>query len=115
MKTITILFFCLSSISAWVQNEAKVQDQIMGFVSFYTDRVNSLADAIPDDKYGWKPSEEVRSAGEVIMHMAATNYWLAMKFGATPPSDIDLMTYEKSVSGKGEIKATLARSYEFIV
>lgn len=35
-----------------------------------------LAEAIPEEHYGWRPAEGVRSVGEVLMHVAADNYFL---------------------------------------
>ncbi|MEM8568829.1 MAG: DinB family protein, partial [Bacteroidota bacterium] len=56
-----------------------------------------------------------RTAGEAVMHVASANYWLSMKMGAELPAEIDLMTYEKSVTGKENIKAALAKSFEFLM
>jgi hypothetical protein len=36
----------------------------------------SLAEAIPADKYGWRPEPGVRSVSEVLMHIAQSNYGL---------------------------------------
>jgi uncharacterized damage-inducible protein DinB len=44
-----------------------------------------LARAIPADKYGWRPSEGVRSVGEVFLHVAADNYLLPAGVGTAPP------------------------------
>lgn len=34
-----------------------------------------FADAMPDDKYGFKPTEEVFSFAEQLMHLAGSNFW----------------------------------------
>ncbi len=109
---VLVLFF---PVVLWAQEDQKAQDQIMGFVAFYADRVSQLAEAIPDDKYDWAPSDGVRSAGEAVMHVASANYWLSMKMGADLPAEIDLMTYEKSVTGKEKIKDELKKSLEFLM
>lgn len=112
-KIITILLMFPTLLMA--QEEDKVQDQIMGLVGFYANRVSQLANVIPDDKYDWRPSDGVRSTGEAVMHIAQANYWLSMKMGAELPAEIDLMTYEKSVTGKDNIQAALKKSYEFLM
>ncbi|MEM7106596.1 MAG: DinB family protein [Bacteroidota bacterium] len=114
MKKLLIILISFP-IALFAQEEQKAQDQIMGLVGFYAERVSQLAEAIPEDKYGYKPSDQVRSAGEAVMHVASANYWLSMKMGAELPSDMNLMTYEKSVTGKENIKAALAKSYEFLM
>jgi hypothetical protein len=36
----------------------------------------SIAEAIPAEKYGWRPGPGVRSVSETIMHIAISNYYL---------------------------------------
>ena len=45
----------------------------------------ALAEAIPADKYAWRPAAGVRSIGEAFMHVASEYYVFApMAYGATP-------------------------------
>lgn len=111
-KLLTLLLFFPAALFA--QEEQKAQDQVMGLVGFYAERVSQLADAIPEDKYDYRPSDKVRTAGEAVMHVASANYWLSMKMGAQLPAGIDLMTFEKSVTGKENIKAALQTSMDFL-
>jgi len=44
-----------------------------------------LAEAIPADKYSWRPAPGVRSIGEVFMHIASEYYyWTPAVFGTKP-------------------------------
>jgi hypothetical protein len=46
-------------------------------------KVVALANAVPADKYSWRPAEGVRSFGEVFMHIASEHYiFTPMSFGA---------------------------------
>jgi hypothetical protein len=36
----------------------------------------SMAEAIPADKYTWRPGPGVRSVSEVLMHIAQANFYL---------------------------------------
>jgi uncharacterized damage-inducible protein DinB len=49
------------------------------------EKMMGLADAIPESAYGWRPSEGVRSVGEVWMHVAADNYFLPTPLGIAAP------------------------------
>jgi len=73
----------------------------------------SLAEAIPADKYPWRPAEGVRSTGEVFAHIATSNYTLPALLGVKVPEGIgnDL---EKKVTKKGEIVAALKKSFEHL-
>ena len=44
-----------------------------------------LVDAIPEEKYDWRPGEGVRSVREVVMHVAADNYFLPTFAGMDAP------------------------------
>jgi uncharacterized damage-inducible protein DinB len=53
-----------------------------------------LAEAIPAEKYSWRPAPGVRSIGEAFMHVASEYYaWSPRSFGATP-SPVVTMTRE---------------------
>ena len=53
-------------------------------------RLVALAEAIPADKYGWRPAEGVRSVSEVFVHVANANTLLPPVIGAPPPADVSL-------------------------
>src|SRR3712207_3120920 len=46
----------------------------------------SLAEAMPQDKYTWRPMEGVRSVSEVYMHMAGSNFRFLQFLGIKPPA-----------------------------
>ena len=65
----------------------------------------ALAEAIPPEKFSWRPGPGVRSASEVFMHVAVGNYYLLAQAGGkipddTPPISPDL---EKKVKEKAEV------------
>src|SRR5262245_58298932 len=55
----------------------------------------SLAEAVPQEKYGWRPGEGVRSVGEVYAHITAGNYAFGRPIGVKAPADLDLRNVEK--------------------
>ena len=74
-------------------------------------RVVQLAEAIPADKYGWRPAEGVRTVSEVVMHVAAANYALAGALGVAPPAGADLENLEK-VTDREQVLSTLKTSID---
>jgi uncharacterized damage-inducible protein DinB len=54
-------------------------------------KIQELAGAIPDSKYTWKPSKDVRSTGQVLLHVVAANYMLPSLFGVKSPMSADEM------------------------
>ncbi len=82
-------------------------------LEFVGGRAAQLADAIPADKYGWRPMEGVRSVSEAIMHIAGANYFFAGRMGTPPPEGVDLQNMEK-ITDKAECVAALKKSNEHL-
>ncbi|HWH57302.1 MAG TPA: DinB family protein [Terriglobales bacterium] len=72
-----------------------------------------LANAVPADKFAWKPSEDTRSFAEVLMHVAGERYQILRLMGATPPADFNGKTFEKSTTDKAQIIAELDKTWAF--
>lgn len=53
-------------------------------------RLADLAGATPADKFGWAPSDEVRTVSEVYVHATFVNIFLPMALGAAPPADFEM-------------------------
>lgn len=47
-------------------------------------KVLQLGEAIPAEKYSWRPAAGVRSIGEVLMHVGLGNYYTTSDAGARP-------------------------------
>lgn len=80
-------------------------------VSFYEQRYVRLADAIPADKYNWRPAEGVRTIGEVYMHIASSNYGYARMLGTPPPAGFDPKTLAASSGDKAKVIQALKDSF----
>ncbi len=79
--------------------------------SFYEQRFLRLADAIPAEKYNWRPSEGVRSVGEIFMHVAAANYGFAKMLGTPVPAGVDPKTLPTSANDKAKVVQALKDSF----
>src|SRR6266436_6329277 len=64
-------------------------------ISYYEQRYTRLAEAMPAEKYTWRPAEGVRSVGEVFTHITAANYGIARALGTAPPAGLDF----KAITG----------------
>jgi uncharacterized damage-inducible protein DinB len=74
----------------------------------------SLAEAIPADKFTWRPAEGVRSIGEVYLHVAQSNYGIMKYAGSAIPEGKDSKTFEKSTTDKAKIVAELKASFDWV-
>jgi len=59
--------------------ESPVLAMIRGDWDNVSEKLESLAEAIPEEKYGWAPAEGVRSVGEVVIHVAGPNLGLGQQ------------------------------------
>jgi uncharacterized damage-inducible protein DinB len=76
-------------------------------------KLTQLGEAIPAEKYGWRPSEEVRSVGEQLVHVAVANFGLGRALGVEIPEDLpDLGQLESEVTEKDDVLALLERSLD---
>jgi len=73
----------------------------------------SLAQAMPQEKYTWRPGEGVRSVAEVYLHVAAGNFGLTALTGVPGKPGFKFQGYEKSTTDKTQIIAQLTESFEF--
>ncbi|HEX4770964.1 MAG TPA: DinB family protein [Bryobacteraceae bacterium] len=74
----------------------------------------ALAEAIPADKYAWRPGPGVRSTSEVLMHIALANFYLLSVTGPPMPPDLKSQGVEKSITSKPEVISTLKRSLDAV-
>jgi len=80
-------------------------------VSYYEQRYERLADAIPAEKYTWKPGEGVRNVGEVYMHIVTSNYGYAKMLGTPYPAGIDPKALMASSNDKAKVLQALKDSF----
>jgi uncharacterized damage-inducible protein DinB len=99
MRRIGICFLILAALSLNFMPSSRAQENpdgkvhVMGLVPigptsgpraefleevvYYEQRYTRLAEAMPAEKYGWRPGEGVRSVGEVFAHITIANYGIA--------------------------------------
>lgn len=72
----------------------------------------ALAEAIPADKYGWRPAAGVRSVSEVLMHMVGANYMIPGMAGVQRKPDVALARdMETTVTDKAQVVDLLRKSF----
>lgn len=87
------------------------RSEVLSEVIVQEEKFTRLAEAVPADKYSWRPSPDVRSFAEVFLHVSAANYNLYKLVGAPPPAGFDLKDFDKSTTDKAKVIATLKDSY----
>ena len=75
----------------------------------------SLAGAMPQAKFTWRPGKGVRSVSEVYLHAAGSAYWFGKQLGFQVPADVEakMKDFEKSTTDKAKIEKALTDSFEW--
>ena len=87
------------------------RSEVMAEVMIQEDKFTRLAEAIPAEKYTWRPAPGVRSFAEVFMHVSAANFNLYKLVGTPPPAGFEVKGFEKSTTDKAKVIATLKESF----
>ena len=77
--------------------------EVMAEVRIQEDKFSRLAEAIPADKFTWRPAPGVRSVSEVFLHVSAAGYNLPTLIGSPVPAGIDVPKLEKSTTDKAKV------------
>jgi len=80
-------------------------------VTYYEQRYTRLAEAMPAEKYTWRPAEGVRSVGEVFTHIIAANYGVARALGTAPPAGFDPKAISALSADKAKVLQALKDSF----
>ncbi|HEX3437885.1 MAG TPA: DinB family protein [Pseudacidobacterium sp.] len=113
MKKLLLLVVLMSTLAARAQYEGLWEgyDGEWGHVSR---QLTALAEAIPADKYSWRPAPGVRSVSEVLMHIAIANFYLLSVTGPKMPADLTSDDMEKTVTAKADVINWLKRSLDAV-
>jgi len=79
-------------------------------------KIVSLAKAMPESTYGWRPGAGVRSVSEVLMHVASENYYIPIAMGQPAPvetgmKDMDFKSID-AYTGRPRTKAQVVADVE---
>jgi uncharacterized damage-inducible protein DinB len=111
MKKLFILLIVLAPITVFGQ----FQKDLAGMVKMNSEKVISLAEAIPEDRFDWSPADGVRDVKGVLLHIIGANYFFPTLAGAEMPEGIDPSKMDENISGKKATIKVLKDSYAHLM
>jgi uncharacterized damage-inducible protein DinB len=96
---------------------AHIRDSYVADLDTLHARIMALANAIPAEKYSWRPTPQVRTVSEAFMHVAGEWYFYAPRSVAgSPPADFGppqakLDSLEKKFTKKADVIDQLNKSW----
>ncbi|MBC7925869.1 MAG: DinB family protein [Bryobacteraceae bacterium] len=112
LKVATVL--CLTVASVLAHDESgKIKAEYLANFDDTAKKIVSLAEAVPAEKYSYKPGEGVRTIAQVYVHIAGANMMIPGMLGAKPPADVKMSRdSEKTMTDKTQIVALLKKAME---
>ena len=104
------LLFVLALAAPFVRAQAPEKADLLRELRTAQEHVVALAEAIPADKYSWRPGPGVRSVSEVLVHIGETNHMLLEVTGVPRPEEMT-PALEKTLTEKGKVVEMLRESY----
>lgn len=89
------------------------QSDVVAVLGHVQEELVGLEQAMPQNKFSWRPAKGVRSVAEVYLHAAGAGYFFGKMLGVEIPADIaaQMKTYEKSTTDKAKIQKALTDSF----
>lgn len=110
MIAITALF----GLAAAPPAAADYREEALNRIGTLEKKFVGLSEAVPADKYTWRPAEGVRSVSEVLLHVAGANFGLPGRvFGMEAPAGFKGQGYDKSTTDKAEITKAVKESFAY--
>jgi hypothetical protein len=86
-----------------------VSDTLKQFVPRYAKNMIGAAEAMPPDKYDYKPTPQQITFGHLVLHVAQSNFLLCSKLTTTPPPALDT----KDTDSKDKLVAAIRSSFDY--
>ncbi|MEP6998958.1 MAG: DinB family protein [bacterium] len=98
------------------KSAATIRHEYMADLDTLHTKFMALANAIPEEKYSWRPSPGVRSVSEALMHVASEWYfYVPGSVGGTPPADFgpprETLPAKEKITAKKDVIAELNKSW----
>ena len=123
-KTFALCFMLALATVAPRQTQAApaksaLQTDLVGQIDHVEKQIVDLLEAMPQDKFNWRPAPGVRSVAEVYLHIAFGNYGMGkLVTGKTPPESAgftgDPKKWEAQTTDKAAIKKILVASFDWV-
>jgi uncharacterized damage-inducible protein DinB len=123
MFAMIFVVLLLSSVTGSFGQDAKKEQPAVPRSGFRAEYLKQLEDVeskmmalgtlFPQKKYSWRPMQGVRSASEVFVHVAASNYLFPQFAGFKPSVTLD-RDPEKTITRKANVLELLKESFAFM-
>lgn len=97
--------------------------EVIGLIDAAQGKVAALAGAMNDEQWAWRPMEGTRSTSQVLMHIAAANFFIPTLMGVAAPESfpvsmgpqgpVGMQEYE-AINDRDKVMAELKGSFDHV-
>ena len=114
----TLLLLCLVSSAAFAQDDTTAKDtaepvmrSLQGLHQMTSATIVKTAEMLDDAMYAYRPTEDVRTAGQMLAHIANAQYlFCSTAAGTTSPNEVN---FEETATTKAEIVPALKDAFAY--
>jgi uncharacterized damage-inducible protein DinB len=117
----TVLAALLLAAPASAQTRDGVMGELLKGLDDVEKKMTDLAKAMPESAWTWRPGPGVRSTSEVLLHVAADNYFLPVLLDVPAPAATGITkeyktvaAFEKQTLGRDALLVELQKSFAFV-
>jgi uncharacterized damage-inducible protein DinB len=111
MKPTFCLFLLLAAVSVLAQEKNPVTSAVKEILPRQQKNLVAAVEAMPPDKFSYKPTEQQTTFGHLVLHTLETNNYLCSKIGEVP--EVKAAVPVKDSDGKDKLVEALKASFEF--
>jgi len=109
-RTVVITALLLLPALSTAQTQAPVSTALRDMLPGRQKNTVAALEAMPADKFSYKPGADQRTFGQLVVHMVETNYLLCSKAAAVPAPKAEEM---KDTDSKERLVGALKASFDF--
>jgi hypothetical protein len=111
MKSTLVVFVLFAMATAFAQdNKNPVTSVVKEILPRQQKNLVAAAEEMPVDKFGFKPTPEQMTFGNLVLHIIQSNSYLCAKIGEVPEAKASGL---KGTDGKDRLVAALRASFDF--
>lgn len=111
MNRVVGLFLLFAAITVLAQDKNPVTSVARQILPRQQKNLVAAAEAMPADKFGYKPTEQQMTFGHLVLHIIESNNYLCSHIGDVPEMKPPVPLKESD--GKDKLVAALQASFEF--
>ncbi|HKU24355.1 MAG TPA: DinB family protein [Candidatus Sulfotelmatobacter sp.] len=111
MKSMVCGLLVFAAVSVFGQEKNPITSAVKEILPRQEKNLVAAADAMPAEKYAYKPTEQQMTFGHLVLHVIESNNLLCSKVSETP--QVKAPVPLKETDGKDKLGAALKASFEF--